>query len=170
MGEPTDSRSTDSRPTLVFVVWHGFVARYFLRTGILPALRRAGVRVVALVPNPDEEYLRAELEPQGVELLPLRVEHRLGGGFLTHLRQHAMADGHTSLAFRKRYEKFRAKHRRRNRLRTLAMDVGVRALWRSRALRRAPGRGGGRTTGRGPHAPPLDPGRPGLGGVGRTGH
>jgi hypothetical protein len=170
MGEPTDSRSTDSRPTLVFVVWHGFVARYFLRTGILPALRRAGVRVVALVPNPDEEYLRAELEPLGVELLPLRVEHRLGGGFLTHLRQHAMADGHTSLAFRKRYEKFRAKHRRRNRLRTLAMDVGVRALWRSRALRGALVRAENRTTARDLHADLFDRIRPGLVVMASTGY
>jgi hypothetical protein len=170
MGDATHSRPADRRPTLVFVVWHGFVARYFLRTGILPALTRAGVRVVALVPNPDEEYLREELEPQGVELEPLRVEHRLGSAFLTHLRQHAMANGHTSLAFRKRYEKFRAKHRRGKRLRTLAMDAGVRALWRSRRLRAALVRAEERTAGRDLHADIFDRVRPGLVVLASTGY
>jgi hypothetical protein len=169
MGDVTDSRSPDRRPTIVFVVWHGFVARYFLRTGILPALRRAGVRIVALVPNPEAEYLRAELEPQGVELEPLRVQHRLGGGFLTHLRQHAMANGHTSLAFRKRYAKFRSKHRRR-RLRTLAMDAGVRALWRSRTLRGALVRAEERTAGRDLHADIFDRLRPDLVVMASTGY
>jgi hypothetical protein len=46
--------------TILLVVQSGFGARYLLRTDILSALRRAGVRPVILTPNASEEYFRKE--------------------------------------------------------------------------------------------------------------
>lgn len=55
-------------PTIILSIANGFAARALLRSGVLDALR-AEARVVVLVPNADEDYLRAEL--QGVDLRPL---------------------------------------------------------------------------------------------------
>jgi hypothetical protein len=60
--------------TALLVCDQGFAARLLLRTDVLPTLQAAGMRVVALVPNPDEQYLREEMDRRGVRLEQLQVD------------------------------------------------------------------------------------------------
>ena len=60
--------------TVMFVVWDGFGARLLLRTGIFQTLKEAGVRLVILCPNPEEEYFTEEFRGDNVHFENLEVE------------------------------------------------------------------------------------------------
>ena len=62
------------QPTVFLAVRGGFVPRFLLRTDIVPALRRHGVRVVVLAPNADEPYFRQEFEARGLIVERLETE------------------------------------------------------------------------------------------------
>ena len=55
-------------------VGDGYQARCLLRSGLFSALRDGAEKLVVLVPNPDEEYLRKELAAPSVVLEDLQVE------------------------------------------------------------------------------------------------
>jgi hypothetical protein len=127
--------------TVFIAVHQGFAARFLLRTGILEELRRAGARVVVLTPNHDEEYIRAELEDEGVVLEPLRAPGLPTGSRLWSLtfflRQFTLARGHRAATLQGRY----ANHRRvlltERPLVGRVVQLGLELLWRSAPLRRA---------------------------------
>ncbi|MGI8631742.1 MAG: CDP-glycerol glycerophosphotransferase family protein [Solirubrobacterales bacterium] len=78
---------------MFLVAPYGAAARYLLRTEILDSLIAAGTRVIALVPNPRERYLREELGAKGVELDLLQVPDRPTGRVrsgLGYLRQNTL--------------------------------------------------------------------------------
>jgi hypothetical protein len=117
--------------TALLVCDQGFAARLLLRTDVLPALRAAGLRVAALVPNPDEEYLREEMAGRGVALEELRVDATTPRSsrawwLLYNLRLATLAHGDESRAL---------VEKRANLPRWAA--AATRLLARSRLLRRA---------------------------------
>ncbi len=61
-------------PTIVIAAAQGFEARLLLRTEIFSALRESGARLVLLVPNPEEVYMREEFNSENVYLEQLRIE------------------------------------------------------------------------------------------------
>jgi hypothetical protein len=132
------------RPTVALAVQQGFAARLLLRTGILPALRAAGARVVVLAPNHDEAYLRAEL-PDDVALEPLRLDAGLPRQaplwhLLVVLRNHTLGGGHRLSTIRTKLRVRREGMVARGGRRALALEAAIHAacalLWRSRLLRR----------------------------------
>jgi hypothetical protein len=129
------------RPTILLVAQQGFAARYLLRTGIFRTLRAAGARLVVLVPNADEPYLRAELGPD-VAVEPLRVPPnapaRSRAWTLAYtLRNYTLGHGERSEALQSKYQGFRRRVRGAQRPVVWGVDVALRALWRSARLRRA---------------------------------
>jgi len=55
--------------TVLISLSYGLVARNIFRTDVLKVLREYGVGLVAVCPAAEEEYIKAELEPQGVKLV-----------------------------------------------------------------------------------------------------
>jgi hypothetical protein len=131
------------RPTVLLVAHQGFAARFLLRTEILTALQAAGARAVAVVPNPDEPYLAAEMEERGVALEQLRAaeEERGAGGRLRRLvgwlRTFQMGDARSTGALMEKYRDLQAGLRREQPWLARAVDAALRVLWRSPLLRRA---------------------------------
>jgi CDP-glycerol glycerophosphotransferase (TagB/SpsB family) len=127
-------------PTMFLVITQGFAARTLLRTEVLPSLLSAGARIVALVPNPDEPYMREEFEPLGVELESLRAERAKRKAtrqrFLYRLRSFTLGNAEQSPAFVRKYrmaaERWSYKYPRELRWTRPALAL----LWRFRALRR----------------------------------
>jgi hypothetical protein len=120
----------------------GMAARFFLRTDVLRTLIAAGVRVVALVPNPDEPYLVEELEGQGVQLERLRAARevvlRSRPWWLVHnLRTFALGHPQRSPAFLDYYRGFRTQVARQRPVVARLFDAALWPLWRSRLMRRA---------------------------------
>ncbi|MFC2001664.1 hypothetical protein ACFLUZ_04065 [Chloroflexota bacterium] len=60
--------------TVAFTITGGFVARYFLRSGLLDRLSHDGFKILILTPNPEEEYFRKEFERQNVYIEKLETE------------------------------------------------------------------------------------------------
>ncbi len=121
----------DVRGTAILVCDQGFAARLLLRTDVLPTLQAAGLAVVALVPNPGEEYLREEMAARGVALEQLRVDadtprSSRAWWLLYNLRLATLAHADESRAL---------VEKRRNLPRWAA--AATRLLARSRPLRRA---------------------------------
>ncbi|MEE9324557.1 MAG: hypothetical protein V3U90_03260 [Dehalococcoidia bacterium] len=63
-----------SSKTVMLAVWDGFGARLLLRTGIFSTLKGAGLRLVILCPNPEEEYFLREFQDDRVLIERLEVE------------------------------------------------------------------------------------------------
>ncbi|HKG16587.1 MAG TPA: hypothetical protein VKA96_02740 [Solirubrobacteraceae bacterium] len=136
--EPPDG----GRRTAFLVVEQGFAARFLLRTDVLRTFTEAGVRVVVLAPNPDEEYLVEELAAQGVELEPLRanrqVVQRSRWWWLVHnLRTFALGEPRRSRAFLDYYHGFRGQVAADHSWIARCIHLALQSLWRSRRLRRA---------------------------------
>lgn len=127
--------------TVLIAVHQGFAARFLLRTGILGELRRAGVRVVVLTPNHDEDYIRAELEDEGVALEPLRAASLPAGSRLWSLtfflRQFTLAGGHRAATLQGRYANHRRALLRERPVVGRVVQLTLELLWRSAPLRRA---------------------------------
>ncbi len=72
-GSPADPAQPDEdrKPTLLVMLRHGMTARNLFRSEFLRAVDGAGVRIVAACPAAHETYLREELSPFDVELVPL---------------------------------------------------------------------------------------------------
>lgn len=130
--------------TILLSVPHGVAARFLLRTEILPLLLRSGARVVVLVPNPDEPYLRAELRHPNLVLERLLATNdpprsRLWLGLML-ARGHVLGRGARNATLR---AKLRATSRRLSagrpsgRIAAAGLQAAVKVLWRSRRLRRA---------------------------------
>lgn len=132
--------------TIALVVDQGFAARYLLRTEVLPALLRAGARVVIVSPNADEPYFREEFEKPGVTLeqfdgsaydaLSRRRLHRLVRNVRWYVMNAAM-DLHTVDLRYGLYRKNRPRRTVLERTANALFDALVGALRRSRPLRRA---------------------------------
>lgn len=125
-------------PTVLLAVTHGFAARYLLQTDVLPALRRAGARVVVLAPNAHdasmaEEYPDVALEPLNSDLG--RAERSSLHFLLAHARMFSLAG--RSGAFVNRWEGFEARYRSKNPWMTRGIRALLAVAWRSRAMRRA---------------------------------
>lgn len=60
--------------TLFLSITHGFQARDLLRTDVLRTLKDAGVRVVILTPNHQDEYFVREFSAPGVVFAPLHMD------------------------------------------------------------------------------------------------
>lgn len=129
--------------TVLLVVEQGFAARFFLRTDVLTTLRAGGARVVVLVPNPDEGYLRAEMAEHDVEVEPLRASRewvaRSRPRWLVHnLRTFTLAQARRSPAFLDYYQGFREQVAADNHPAVAwAIHLTLRPVWRLRLLRRA---------------------------------
>ncbi|MGI8660837.1 MAG: hypothetical protein ACR2LH_07370 [Thermoleophilaceae bacterium] len=136
---PDISTATGARRVFL-VVPHGFAARYLLRTAILETLLEAGLHVVVLAPNANEEYLRRELSGRGVELEQLRAGDEVDGSrvwkALVYLRRNTLGGGESTTTLRARYRNARRRLETAQPLVARALDLAVRALWRSRALRK----------------------------------
>jgi len=133
--------SIDADARSVFlVVPQGPAARYLLRTAVLDTLIEAGLEVVVLAPNADEEYLRRELRGRGVRVEPLRapdaVERSRVWKALVYLRQNTLGGGEGTSTLRARYRNARRRLQTGQPLVASGLDLAVRSLWRSRALRR----------------------------------
>jgi hypothetical protein len=92
------------------------------------------------VPNPDEPYIREELERKGVRVEPLRAPTSPSGFLwttLVYLRQNTLGRGATARTLQSRYANARAELARTKPLVAFALDLPLRLLWRSRRLRRA---------------------------------
>lgn len=130
--------------TIALSVPHGVAARFLLRTEILPRLLDAGARVVVLVPNPDEEYLRAELRHPSLVLERLHATNNPPRSplwlALVLTRGHVLAGGARNGTL---HAKLRTTSRRLSsgrssgRIVALALTGATQLLWRSRSLRRA---------------------------------
>lgn len=130
---------SSDRKRVLAVVHNGFASRYLLRTSITAHLRESGAEVVALVPNPDEEDLRADLGGR-VTLDRLRLDeanealtgrrgwrelealHRFGKPKLTGLDRH-------------RLQTYLAAHRGRTGLYSAGLGAAAAGLRHSRAAR-----------------------------------
>jgi len=129
--------------TIALAVPHGVAARFLLRTQILPRLLDAGVRVVVLVPNPDEPYLQAELCHPDIVLERLQATNDPPRSrpwlALMLLRGHVLAGGARNGTL---HAKLRQTARRLSagrasgRVAAVALKGAAKLLWRSRALRR----------------------------------
>jgi hypothetical protein len=129
------------RKTVFLVVPQGFSARCLLRTEILPTLKAAGCRIVILTPNADEPYMRAEFADEHVRLAPLRAGTQTARSsrvwwLLYHLRRYTLARAWDSRAFVEKYAGLQARIRVRRSVVPRCIDLAVKVLWRSRALRR----------------------------------
>ena len=125
---------------MFLVAPHGAAARYLLRTDVVGTLIGGGARPLALVPNPDEPYLREELERKGVRVERLRAPETPSGALwttLVYLRQNTLGGGATARTLQSRYANARAELARTKPLVARALDIPLRLLWRSRRLRRA---------------------------------
>ena len=131
-----------SRPTVLLVAHQGFAARFLLRTDILTALQDAGARVVAIVPNPTEAYLTAEMRDRAVELeqLPASELEREPAGrsrrMLALLRKYQMGGARDSGALMEKYRDMQAGLRPDQPVFARAVDAAMRVLWRSARLRK----------------------------------
>ncbi|MDA0164757.1 CDP-glycerol glycerophosphotransferase family protein [Solirubrobacter ginsenosidimutans] len=132
-----------SAPTILLSAPYGVAARFLLRTAVVPRLLDAGVKVVVLVPNPDEEYLRAEFDDPRITLELLRTGTQPPADRLwlatTTLRGTVLADGHRNRTIRAKLANAAAglaQQGRLGRLAAAALRVTVPAFWRSRTLRR----------------------------------
>lgn len=138
MADPT----TPHPPGTVFLVAHqGFAARYLLRTDILTTLVDAGARVVILAPNADEPYFVEEFASDRVSIEPLRAGHwdstsSRRWSLADHLRQFTIAHGDEAATMRAKLAHFEGRLRERRPITGRAFGLAVRALWRSRLLRR----------------------------------
>ncbi|MCB2226146.1 MAG: hypothetical protein KQH53_05660 [Desulfarculaceae bacterium] len=106
--------SMSDSPTIFIAVNNGFGARYLLRSDILPGLIEAGVKVVVLSPNADEEYFRREFEAAGaaVELYDFAAcrDYFLSSRaqiFLQELRWYAMPGRHDQGSLGARFAAFK---------------------------------------------------------------
>lgn len=121
------------------VVPHGAAARYLLRSGIVETLREGGVTPVALVPNPDESYLRHELEGQGVIIAQLEASEAPTGRVqttLAYIRQNVLGQSTQVATLRSRYANARRNLARSRPTTARALDLPIRLLRRSRLMRR----------------------------------
>lgn len=122
------------------VVPHGAAARYLLRTGVPEALSACGARMVALVPNPEEPYIRDELSERGVLVEQLRAPDKPSGRLwttLVYLRQSTLGAGAAVQTLQARYRNARRGVARSHRVGAFVLDLVLRLLWRSAALRKA---------------------------------
>ncbi|MCF8033687.1 MAG: hypothetical protein K9K66_05505 [Desulfarculaceae bacterium] len=101
-------------PCIFIAVNNGFGARYLLRSDILPGLIQAGVKVVVLSPNADEDYFRQEFEALGasVELFDFKAcgSYFLNSQlqiFLKELRWYAMPGRHDQGSLGARFAAFK---------------------------------------------------------------
>jgi len=104
---------TNKPHTIFIAVNSGFGARYLLRSDILPELIAAGLKVVVLSPNADEDYFRREFEAVGavVELFDFAACRRYFLGsqaqiFLKELRWYAMPGRHDQGSLGARFKAF----------------------------------------------------------------
>lgn len=122
------------------IVPHGAAARYLLRTGIVASLREGGATPVALVPNPDESYLREELEEQGVALERLQapdVPEGLLQTTFSYVRQNVLGHSAQVATLRSRHANGRKVLARSRPLTARALDLPIGLLRRSQRLRRS---------------------------------
>lgn len=127
------------RACVFLVAPFGASARYLLRTEILQTLLSSGARVVALLPNSDEAYIREELVAQGVEVAQLRAASRPTGVLwttLVYLRQNALGEGCSAETVQSRYANARRELARHHPLAARLLHPVLRVLWRSRTARR----------------------------------
>ncbi len=132
-----DSRR--AQPHVFLAVPHGAAARCLLRTDILSTLRGSGARIVALVPNPDEPYLRQELEAKDVAIEELRAPAAPSGRLQTtfvYLRQSFLGRADAVATLRSRCENSRRALSRSNPLVARVLELPLFLLRRSRHLRR----------------------------------
>jgi hypothetical protein len=107
--------AAQNNPNTIFIaVNSGFGARYLLRSDILPSLVAAGLKVVVLTPNADEDYFRQEFEAAGavVELFDFEAcrAYFLGSQlqiFLKELRWYAMPGRHDQGSLGARFQAFK---------------------------------------------------------------
>ena len=119
----------------------GVSARYLLRTDVLEILKRAGVRIVAVVPNPDEPYMQEELGGPNVvfERHLVGLHDSAGSGLwslATHLREFTLGSGASAATLQARYTHFRTQLSANRRVTARLIGVALQLLWRSRLLRR----------------------------------
>lgn len=127
------------RPVVLLGLEHGFEARYLLRTHVLSTLA-SGARLILLVPNADEEYMRREFESPdvAVEALDLAALER----FTATSRMHRLCTEIRSVTLGGNSgietvdDKLRFLLDRQPVLRRLATRRLVSLLRRSRAVRR----------------------------------
>lgn len=135
MSKPASSE----RKTAFLVITQGFAARFFLRTDIFRTLRAAGMRIVILAPNHDEESFRKEFEGEDVFIEPLRATTKTADRsrtwwLLYHLRTYTI--GGKNRAFRDKYERFLKQVRAGQPWVANLVNAAIRVLWRSAPLRR----------------------------------
>lgn len=130
-----------SAPTVLLAVHQGFAARWLLRTGVLEGLERAGAKVVVLTPNADEPYLAAEFPDVVFE--PLRAtgfEVAKGSKawwLALHLRMYSLGKGNESEALLSKHAGFHRRLVPDHPFVARGLDLGLRALRRSKPLRQA---------------------------------
>ncbi len=128
------------QPHVFLVVPHGAAARYLLRTGIVTTLKEGGAIPVALVPNPNESYLRQELEEQGVAIECLEAPDVPEGLLQTtfaYLRQNILGRSAQVATLRSRHDNARKSLARSRPLTARLLDVPISLLRRSRLMRRS---------------------------------
>jgi hypothetical protein len=134
------SPEAEAGPTVLLVAQTGFAARILLRSDVLPSLQSSGARVVALVPNPDEPYMREEFGSRGVELEALRRDGvkptTRRTAFVYRLRKFTLGHARQSPAFIRKYERSAARWRSKRPRDERAARLALALLWRSRTLRR----------------------------------
>lgn len=104
-----------STPKTIFIAINtGFGARYLLRSEILDNLIQAGIRVVVLSPNADEDYFRREFEDKGAVVEKFQFEkcrqYFLGSQlqiFLRELSWYAMPGKHDQGSLAARFKAFK---------------------------------------------------------------
>ncbi|MBA3327465.1 MAG: hypothetical protein H0T43_04095 [Solirubrobacterales bacterium] len=121
----------------------GFVARFLLRTDVLTTLLAGGARVVALVPNADEPYLREELGARDVHVEQLHADVAMTQrsrlwSLLYHLRTFTLGDAARARTLHDKHASFQTRIAGdQHPAVRLVLRLALKALWRSRTLRRA---------------------------------
>ncbi len=106
----------------------------------MTALREGGATPVALVPNPNEGYLRRELEEQGIVVEKLEASDVPIGVLQTvfaYVRQSVLGRSAHVETLRSRHANARRGLARSKPLTARALDVAIRLLRRSRLMRRS---------------------------------
>jgi hypothetical protein len=127
--------------TVFMVVHQGFAARSLLRTDVFRTLKAAGVRIVVLTPNHDEQYMAAEFADENVVLEPLRTDQAIAQRprlfvLLSHLRNYTLANGHRASTLQEKYANSHARLGEGQPLVTWCIRLALKALWRSKVLRK----------------------------------
>lgn len=70
----TETLGSENPETIFLVIHSGFAARYLLRTEILPVMKQAGIRIVILTPNAEEDYFQKEFSAPGIHIEKLQSD------------------------------------------------------------------------------------------------